>query len=58
MANKYTEILIVRVDKKTRERIEKIVEEEGYNSVADYLRDLIRQDLRRRGLLPAWPDER
>lgn len=56
MASKYTEILIVRVDKKTKEKIEKIVEGEGYNSVADYLRDLIRQDLRRRGLLPSRLD--
>ncbi|ABN58485.1 ribbon-helix-helix protein [Pyrococcus abyssi virus 1] len=55
--NRYTEILIVRVDKKTRERIEKIVREEGYNSIADYLRDLIRNDLRRRGILSSWHDK-
>jgi len=51
---KLKEMIVVRVNKKTLKLINEVVEEEGYSSVSEYLRDLIRRDLRARGKLPDW----
>jgi len=48
------EMIVVRVNKKTLKLINEVVDEEGYSSVSEYLRDLIRRDLRARGKLPDW----
>ena len=39
------------VSKSWKPLIEKIIEIEGYGSISEYLRSLIREDLKRRGFL-------
>ncbi len=51
------ERIVFRVNKELLKRMEEVVDEEGYGSLSEYLRELIRRDLRARGKLPDWLDK-
>lgn len=48
---KFSEVITIRVQKDWKEVIDKITEQEGWGSPAEYIRDLIREDLKRRGFI-------